>query len=506
MEITVEEKLLAILLKDESKVQAVREQLFENNFLNPHTQSIYKTILEYVESSNGHAPTPAILKTLLTKKSPEMAELLHGIVDRVVALTTEPDLASHVGFYVREIQEAWQAHVMQLQMMDAIGKLKKKDIAGARDVLQREILLSKDRMVEGNLANDFMAVLDDLEYRNKNWRQFEATPMGFQSLDLNTHGHGKKELVVIVGGTGVGKSLVLGQIAVNVAKNRKKVLLITVENDKRSYMNRLYSNISQVPYWKFKTAQLDEDDKLKWASRMGKLPEDFHFQVVEFPEGCSARDIWFYMRGQREKFDYLVVDQITNMTPNDAGDIKPMSWMWFGQIALDLKRLASYAYDNEGIPILSAAQAAGGTVGKKELTTDDIAMAKIIAHHSHGVLFVTRDQDEYNMGASKWRDARVEVFPVFPEFKYWSISETPLGLGSNKEVDLSAHAPLDDEPKGEELTPAQAEELLAEPSMVDMGEAVPMDEELVTKVQELVKDVKIDLTAPLPPNGDDDGF
>jgi reverse gyrase len=49
--------------------------------------------------------------------------------------------------------------------------------------------------------------------------------MGFPTLDESTHGHGKKELVVIVGGTGVGKSLILGQIGINVAKSRKKVLL-----------------------------------------------------------------------------------------------------------------------------------------------------------------------------------------------------------------------------------------------------------------------------------------
>jgi hypothetical protein len=189
-------------------------------------------------------------------------------------------------------------------------------------------------------------------------------------------------------------------------------------------MQRLYSNISGVPYYKFKRNQLDAGDRRRWFEAMGNLHPEFTLKVVEFTEGCSARDISFYMKQVPFEFDYVVVDQITNLFPNDIKEYKPMSWQWFGAISQDLKRLSASAYHNKGVPILSAAQAAGGTVGKKEFTTDDVAMGKVILHHSHGGLFITKDEDgNYNCGASKWRDARVETFAVHPNFSVWHVGE-----------------------------------------------------------------------------------
>jgi hypothetical protein len=37
-------------------------------------------------------------------------------------------------------------------------------------------------MVEGNLANDFVSALDDLEYRSKNWTKFQGIPDGLPDL------------------------------------------------------------------------------------------------------------------------------------------------------------------------------------------------------------------------------------------------------------------------------------------------------------------------------------
>ncbi len=481
-----ESKVLNILMRDSKVLPALRSAVEPRFFLNTHNRTVYEAILDYADFSNGVVPTPAILKSWLAKERPNDADLLGGLCDRILSVSMEAGEAQHLPFYARQLQEAWQAQGMQTQMLEAVAKLKAKDVDGARAILQKENFLAKDHMVEGNLADDLPTFADDIAYRAKHWKEFQAIDMGFPSLDKATHGHGKKELVVIIGGTGVGKSLVLGQVAINVAKRSKKVLLVTVENDKRSYMNRLYSNISRVHYWKFKTSQLEPGDRVAWMGSMGFLPTDFTLQVVEFPEGCSARDIWYYMKARETKYDYVVVDQITNMRPNDDSNLQPMSWTWFGQIALDLKRLASYAYDNEGVPIFTAAQAAGGTVGKKTLTTDDIAMAKIIAHHAHGVVYVTREEEEYNMGASKWRDARVDVFPVFPEFSFWSVSENPSGVGGAT-VDLSAGHSIDDDIVGQELTPEAGKALAEATSPVDdettvelnepsLGDTVPDDE------------------------------
>lgn len=414
-------KVLRAFLTEEGSQALIRSTVPSVHFLNERHRDVFDEAVKYLDQYEL-VPTQEILKDLLRKLRPMEGSAYDVLCDRLWAPDESEDL-QHLPFYIRSLDENWRSDQAQKKMRVAIDKLKDRDVSGALNVLHQEVPQPYAERIVGDVSGDLFTVVEEAKERAAKPHLYAGIPIGFPSIDIATQGHGRGELVVVIGGTGVGKSLVLGQIAINVARTQKKVLLVTVENNKRSYMNRLYSNLSKVPYYKFKGNQLDDVDMATWFEAMAELPENFYLKVVEFPEGCSARDIWAYMRTLPEKVDYLVVDQITNMFPNDPKSFTPMSWQFFGQISLDLKRLAGYAYNNEGIPVLSAAQAAGGTVGKKTLTTDDVAMGKIILHHAHGGLYVTREEEEYTMGSSKYRDAHVKPFAVFPEFKYWSVSE-----------------------------------------------------------------------------------
>jgi hypothetical protein len=419
------EKIIALTLADAKFVAGVREAVPEDHILSKELRAMYKAVLSYYEESDGVIPTRTILLDILRGTANMEEDGWGNLFDQVWDAHVEGDDA-HLSFYAQRLEDGWRAEVIKRNVLAAVEKLKERDVDGATAALYAEWPKSRNAYIKGSIVDDLAAVSDELDERAKSPKLWEGIPMGFPTLDEATGGHGRGEFIVIIGGTGVGKSLVLGQISINVAKRGQRVLLVTVENNKWSYMNRLYSNLSRVPYYKFKRHQLDKHDKNQWLETMGNLHPDFDLEVVEFPEGCSARDIHFYMRQQERQFDYLVVDQITNMLPNDVKDHKPMSWQWFGQISLDLKRLSSYIYNNRGIPVLSAAQAAGGTVGKKEFTTDDVAMGKIILHHAHAGLYITKDEDGmFNMGASKYRDAKVDPFPVFPDFRTWTLTENP---------------------------------------------------------------------------------
>lgn len=422
-EIDYAEKVLAIALSRVDAIPEVREEVPEEFIFSSELRKMFIAVLDYYEASNGALITKTILCETLNGQSNLDKNGWGGLYDRIVEQYA-PDDEKHIKFYAQKLEDAWRAEIIKRNTLDAIQKLKNRDIDSAVAALYKEYPRARNAYIQGDIINDLVEVKQELDKRAKEPHLWAGIPMGFPTLDEATGGHSRGELVVVVGGTGVGKSLVLGQVALNIAMTGKKVVLVTVENNKWSYMNRLYSNISQIPYWKFKRNALDQQDKDRWLQAMNQLHPNFCLKIVEFTDGCSARDIWFYLRQLSFEADYLVVDQITNMYPNDPKEHKPMSWQWFGQISLELKRLASYAYNNRGIPIFSATQAVGGIVGKKEYTTDDVAMGKIILHHAHGGLFITRDDDgQYNMGASKWRDSKVDTFAVFPEFKYWRVTE-----------------------------------------------------------------------------------
>lgn len=422
-EVDYAEKVVALVLTDARFVVEAREAISEEFILGRELRLLFKTVLDYYEHHEGAIPTRAILCDLLKDQAGLDADGWGTLYDRVSDQYVAGD-EQHLSFYAQRLEDGWRSETIKKNVLDAVEHLKVRDVDGAVQALYKEWPRARNQFIQGDMVNDLAEVGLELDTRSRAPHLWEGIPMGFPTLDEATGGHGRGELVVVIGGTGVGKSLVLGQVAVNVARRGKKVVLVTVENNKWSYMNRLYANIAQVPYWKFKRHCLDENDKARWLQAMDQLHPDYSLKVVEFTEGCSARDIWFYLRQLAFEADYLVVDQITNMLPNDPKDHKPMSWQWFGQISLDLKRLASMAYGNRGIPVLSASQATGGVVGKKELSTDDTGAAKMILHHAHGGLFITKDDDGlFNMGASKWRDAKVDTFPVYPEFRFWQVTE-----------------------------------------------------------------------------------
>jgi len=229
----------------------------------------------------------------------------------------------------------------------------------------------------------------------------------------------------MVGGSGVGKSLFLGQVAVNAASAKKRVLLVTIENSKEVYLRRLYSNICSVPYQGLKTASLSDENRGKLMEGIAMLPEDYCLEIVHMDPPCCARDILNIMRSSDKAYDYLIVDQITNMAPNNIKEFRVMDWRWYSQIALELRVLSTAVYNNRGIPLLSAVHAAGGTTDKKELTTDDTALAKAIGYHVDALYYFTRKDGEYILGKSKLRDAHFDPFSVFPVWDNWRLQEEP---------------------------------------------------------------------------------
>lgn len=439
--INYQEKLLGLALGSPEIAQRLQMETTPEMFLSPIFGCAWRGFVGYYET-HGTPPTQVILIDVLNGQQGLDTTGWDGVLTKAITSLGIED-HKHLSYYLQELEQAYRASQIKSNVLGAVAKLKVKDIDGAVEALYKEWPAGKNEYLRSEIVSGISEYMEDLEHRQKNPKLYEAIRLGFPTLDNATGGHGKKELITIVGGTGIGKSLSLGQIAFNVARQGKRVLLVTVENDKRSYMGRLYSNISSIPYYKFKHSLLNDREKQAWLESIGSLAEGFTLEVVQFAEGCSSRDILMFMRHNPVKFDYVVADQLNNMRPNNPDNFKMQDYRWYGQIALELKRLADLAYDGEGIPVLTAAQTTGGVVGKATLTTDEVGASKAIIFHSHAALYITRDEDSnFWFGASKYRDAKVEQFAVYPNFPCWQLSENP-GVGDH----IPNNEKAEDDPK-----------------------------------------------------------
>ena len=138
---------------------------------------------------------------------------------------------------------------------------------------------------------------------------------GWQWVDKKLGGGLQSEgraLYTFVGGTNVGKSIFLGNLAINILKQNKTVLLISLEMPEEMYAKRISANISSIPV-SMLTTQLDElkskiIDFKKTNCSTGKLI------IKEFPtKGVTVNHINSYINKLIKKGikpDVLIVDYV----------------------------------------------------------------------------------------------------------------------------------------------------------------------------------------------------
>jgi DnaB helicase-like protein len=503
-EVRPEERLLAVLLRNPKSAPDISMRAHFTLFQSPILSTAFDVAVNYC-CETGSAPTREILLDLMGRRDPD-GRLAHGpALDRIKAIGPTVDEDKHVAYYCELLERDWKRRTVEQATLAAAEMLDKGQVDEAIESIQARVNMPITKYTKSELGSDFNAFWADYEDIARDPRRRFGVKTGFRMIDDATHGHFRKELWVVVGGSGVGKSLFLGQIACTAARAPERVLLVTIENSLDAYRRRLYSNLCEVPYDDLKTASLSDAMRSRLMEGIAALPPEFCLEVVHMTPPCCARDILNIMRAAPKAYDYLIVDQITNMAPNHQKDFKVMDWRWYSQIALELRIVGDIAYNLRGIPVLTAVHAAGGTTDKKELTTDDTALAKAIGYHADGMLYFTKKDGEYVIGKSKLRDAFFEPFQVFPIWEHWALSEQPPAQKYGQTVDqaqqAAAPAPAAPRPGGPDTSfdpdaiERQAMEAEARDLMLaSQGETIPDDF------------VPEPPAAPPPPGGADGGI
>ena len=96
-----------------------------------------------------------------------------------------------------------------------------------------------------------------------NPKKLDFIPTGFYTFDEINGGLLPGSLMVVAANSGGGKSTMANQIAINVARGGYKVRMIPLEMTKREMMQRVISNVSEVPMTKFVKGNLTDKEKKK---------------------------------------------------------------------------------------------------------------------------------------------------------------------------------------------------------------------------------------------------
>ena len=107
---------------------------------------------------------------------------------------------------------------------------------------------------------------------------------GLRDLDNNITGFSGGDLVTIFAFSGVGKTTLATQIALNVIRQKKKVLFFSLEMPKEQIRDRIISNLTNIPFRNIKYGKLQDEELNKVIMANGYLSRDKGLLVSEEDE------------------------------------------------------------------------------------------------------------------------------------------------------------------------------------------------------------------------------
>ena len=140
------------------------------------------------------------------------------------------------------------------------------DFDGVAKVL-REANKAPDILKPKDIADEMMAMMDTLK------RGSRGLSWGFIDLDRITAGLYPDDLVVVGARPSVGKTHLMLQVALNIAKKGKIVLFASIEMQVRKLLERIIGMETDISIFSLRRQNLDDDDWGSVANVAGKLAD-----------------------------------------------------------------------------------------------------------------------------------------------------------------------------------------------------------------------------------------
>jgi len=328
-------------LTDETYLSSIVDYVDPKYFKNDDIKNIFGIIREFF-NKRGTTPTLTEIKSYLTTSE------LKNSYKKVV--TTFSDLDKNLNS--DELSENTETFLKEKAvfhtMMDVVDDLNKNQVNTSTilEKFEKACNVSLTTNVGHDLLKDVDVLVDNLN------SEVNYIPTGWDWLNDRIGGgflESGRSLYLFTGETNIGKSIFLGNVAINIANQGKSVLLVTLEMPELIYAQRLSANITKIPLSRIKTDTATLKQSLE--NHASSNPEA-RILIKEFPPSTiTIGYLQAYIKKlltQGYKFDAIVVDYVNLFTIADGNN----SYEKIKKITEQLRAL-SYVFN---CPIISATQ------------------------------------------------------------------------------------------------------------------------------------------------------
>lgn len=359
-------KLLAYLCLDETYARIVLSYLREDYFTTLLTKTLFTIIHDYY-TKYKQAPTISVLECELADNPPlpeEMLDLRDFLSTVRVGVIPEKEW----------IKDNFKQFVQSQQLKLTLSHNTESIDAGNFDVLVHAL-----RKEETDLS-----VIDQneprLTFSLQNLKELYDSQGGMKTgislIDVYVGGIMKKELMMLLADTNVGKSLLLCAIGGNLVKNQYRVLHVSLEMSIARTLIRYYATLS------------DPTDKILYNNILAFDPEEAVFNYItelkrkyegylfveELPTGKGSIGNLYTLIDRYKPIDVMIVDYLDLLQPLTKREARRFE---LADLSIALRGLGV----ETALGVLSATQtsrlASGKRIVGKELVAEDYEKIRV---------------------------------------------------------------------------------------------------------------------------------
>lgn len=386
-----EKAVIGSMILDPSCIDVVLQYVKGSEyFTDPFLGTCYKTLVRM------HKNNQKI--DLVTLKDAQLG--IKNQMTRLASLVSEVDYVSNVEEYAKIVRDYYARRRLNILVKNINAMNTEKYLTPTDVITEIENEIKKLGSIIGGEEED--SSMDKLVekvwveyYKKKEKDSIGIIPTGFYDLDAIINGLEKGENIILAARPGMGKTSFALNIALNIAKNDKRVLIISLEMSKERLASRLLCLEGKIDVTRFKRGELQDDEydrMARSATVVSKLP------IIMLDKINNTIDIRSAIAkySARDGLDLVIIDYLQLITDKIRGNKSRANEV--GEIAKSIQQMAHY-YE---VPIITLSQLNREVEKRnnKRPMLSDLYESGDIEASADKVLFIYRDE-EYNPDSNK---------------------------------------------------------------------------------------------------------
>ena len=307
----VEEQILGIsICETKCFIQVMELKVKESDFYFDRNKILFNAIKTVFREKQT---TDLVILAEYLKKNNTLDKV--GGITKISDLMSEVITTSNIKAYVEALKEYSQKRHL-INISKSIQLNIDKSPEEIQQLINTLIVDMTAEAVTETVEGQEEEYLNVLDKRMKG----EINPLktGLRDLDNNITGFNGGDLITIFAFSGVGKTTLATQIALNVIRQKKKVLFFSLEMPKEQIRDRIISNLTNIPFRNIKYGNLQDEDLNKVIMANSYLSRDKGLLVSEEDELVDITSKIQY-EVLKNNIDIVFIDYINlvNITGNN---------------------------------------------------------------------------------------------------------------------------------------------------------------------------------------------